>query len=182
MRWSDRLFWLGLRHTWSDWRSALVVIRPATVIGWHRRGFARYWTWKSRRRPCRRPIDVEFRRLVRDMASANPFWDAPRIHGELLKLGSDVSERTVSRLMPRRRRPPSQSWRTFLLNHMLVVNERHLRRMLRAYLAYYHRSRTHLSLRKDTPDARPVQASGSGRILAFPEVGGLHLRCERCAA
>ena len=295
VRWSDRLFWLALRRAWPEWTSALVVLRPATVTGWHRRGFACYWRRKSRARPGRPGIDAELRRLVPEMADANPLWGAPRIHGELLTLGCDVSERTVSRLMPSRRRPPSQTWRTFLqnhvgaiaaldffsptltcrvlfvlvvlahdrrrilhinatahptsewtrqqlreafpwditaryllhdrdttfdvafrqtvrelglasvtaprspwqnpyvervissirrecLDHVLVVNERHLRRVLRAYTAYYHRSRTHLALGKDAPDARPVQASGLGRIVAFPEVGGLHHRYERRAA
>jgi transposase InsO family protein len=231
------------------------------------------------------------------MAVANPLWGAPRIHGELLKLGFAVGERTVSRLMPRRRTPPSQSWRTFLQNHLgstiavdfftvptltcrilfvfvvlahdrrrilhvdvtrhptsawarqqlrealpnetnarfllhdgdttfdaafdrtvhalglstvrtapqspwqnpyvervigsirrecldhvIVVNERHLRWILRAYLAYYHRSRTHLALAKDTPEARAVDTAGVGRIVARAEVGGLHHRYERHAA
>ena len=82
------------------------------------RGFAWYWTRRSRPQGGRPPIGADIRRLVREMAGANPLWGAPRIHGELLKLGFDVSERTVSRLMPRRRKPPSQSWRTFLKNHL----------------------------------------------------------------
>ena len=103
---------------WPGWKSALVVVRPATVIAWHRRGFAWYWTRQSRPRGGRPEIDADIRRLVREMAVANPLWGAPRIHGELLKLAFEVSERTVSRLMPRRRKPPSQSWRTFLKNHV----------------------------------------------------------------
>jgi putative transposase len=95
-----------------------VVVRPATVVAWHRRGFAWYWTRRSRPQGGRPPIAADIRRLVREMAGANPLWGAPRIHGELLKLGFGVSERTVSRLMPRRRKPPSQSWRTFLKNHL----------------------------------------------------------------
>jgi putative transposase len=118
IRWSDRLFWIGLRWAWPDWKSALVVVRPATVVAWHRRGFAWYWTRQSRPRGGRPQIGAEVRRLVQEMAVANPLWGAPRIHGELLKLGFDLSERTVSRLMPRRRQPPSQSWRTFLKNHV----------------------------------------------------------------
>ena len=297
IRWSDRLFWIGLRWAWPDWKSALVVVRPATVVAWHRRGFAWYWTRRSRPRGGRPQIGADVRRLVREMAVANPLWGAPRIHGELLKLGFDVSERTVSRLMPRRRKPPSQSWRTFLKNHLgstvavdffavptltcrilfvfvvlahdrrrilhvnvtrhptsawtrqqlresfpddatarfllhdgdatfdaafgrtaealgltsvrtaprspwqnpyvervigsirrecldhvIVFNERHLRRVLRSYVTYYQRSRTHLALGKDTPEGRAIDPPGSGRIVARPEVGGLHHRYERQAA
>jgi hypothetical protein len=118
IRWSDRLFWVGLRWVWRDWKSALVVVQPATVVAWHRRGFAWYWTRRSRSRGGRPQVGADVRRLVPEMAVANPLWGAPRIHGELLKLGFRVSERTVSRLMPRRRKPPSQSWRTFLKNHL----------------------------------------------------------------
>ena len=295
VRWSDRLFWVGLRLAWPDWKSALVIVRPATVIAWHRRGFA--WRWTRRSRPrCGRPqVGADVRRLTREMARANPVWGAPRIHGELLKLGFEVSERTISRLMPRQRTPPSQTWRTFLenhlgstvaidffsvptltwqilfvfvvlahdrrrilhvnvtqhptsawtrqqlrealphdanarfllhdrdttfdaafgraveafgltavrtaprspwqnpyvervigsirrecLDHVIVFNERHLCRVLRTYVAYYQRSRTHLALGKDAPVERAVQPTG--RIVVRPEVGGLHHRYERQAA
>jgi putative transposase len=118
LRRSDRLFWVGVRLAWPDWKSALMIVRPATVIAWHRRGFAWYWTRRSRPRGGRPQGGADVRRLTREMARANPLWGAPRIHGELLKLGFDVSERTISRLMPRRRTPPSQTWRTFLENHL----------------------------------------------------------------
>ena len=295
VRWSDRLFWVGLRLAWPDWKSALVIVRPATVIAWHRRGFAWYWTRRSRPRGGRPQVGADVRRLTREMARANPLWGAPRIHGELLKLGFEVSERTISRLMPRRRTPPSQTWRTFLenhlgstvaidffavptltcrilfvfvvlahdrrrilhvnvtqhptsawtrqqlreafpndanarfllhdrdttfdaafgraveafgltavrtaprspwqnpyvervigsirrecLDHVIVFNERHLRRVLGTYVAYYQRSRTHLALGKDAPVERAVQPTG--RIVVRPEVGGLHHRYERQAA
>ena len=98
-------------------RQQLAVLKPQTVIGWHRKGFKLYWTWKSRNKGGRPPIDAEIRTLIRRMARENPTWGAPRIHGELLKLGFDVGEATVSRHMPRRRKPPSQSWRTFMRNH-----------------------------------------------------------------
>ena len=101
----DRLFWIGLRLAWPDWKSALVVVRPATVIAWHRRGLAWYWTHRSRPSGGRPQVGADVRRLIREMAVTNLLWGAPRIHGELLKLGFDVSERTISRLMPRRRRP-----------------------------------------------------------------------------
>ena len=116
--WSDRLFWVGLRRAWPDWKSALVIVRPATVIAWHRRGFTGYWTRRSRPRGGRPQVGADLRRLVREITRANPLWDAPRLHGELLKLGFEMSERTISRLMPRRRSPPSQTWRTFLANHL----------------------------------------------------------------
>jgi putative transposase len=297
IRRTDRWFWVGLCRLWPGWATALVVLRPATVIGWHRRGFAWYWTRRSRKTGGRPRVNQDLRRLIHQMAAANPLWGAPRIHGELLTLGLDVSERTVSRLLPRRSRPPSQTWRTFLqnhvgplvavdfltvptitcrllfvlvvlahdrrrilhinvtahptsawtrqqlrealpwgvthryllhdgdavfdaafrdtvdacgmtdvctaprspwqnpyvervmgsirrecLDHVVVLSERHLRRLLHAYLTYYHRSRTHLALGKDAPDPRPVQPADGGRVVAMPEVGGLHHRYERRAA
>ena len=297
VRWSDRLFWVALRRAWTDWRSALVTVRPATVVAWHRRGFVWYWTWRSRPTGGRPRVNGELRRLMGEMAKANPLWVAPRVHGELVKLGLSVSERTVSRLMPRRRRPPSQTWRTFLqnhasalvaldvftvptltgrvlfvlvvlaherrrilhvnvtahptsawtrqqlreafpwdvtprmllhdrdaifdetfrrsiaafgltdvrtaprspwrnpyverligslrrecLDHVVVRNERHLRRVLRAYVDYDHDSRTHLALKKDAPEPRHIAAVETGRVVALPAVGGLHHRYDRRAA
>jgi len=115
----DRVFWMWLSQWWARWREALHVVQPQTVIRWHRQGFRAFWNWKSRRgRTGRPPVDSEIAKLVRTMALANPLWGAPRIHGELLKLGLDVSQRTVGRLMPRRAKPPSQTWRTFLENHV----------------------------------------------------------------
>ena len=294
---ADRLFWIGLRRLWDGWRDSLVLVRPATVVRWHREGFRRYWARKSRCRPGRPRVDPELVRLIRRMATVNPLWGAPRIHGELLKLGIEVSERTVSRHMPRQRKPPSQTWRTFLenhvgdlvsidfftvpsarfqvlfcflllshdrrrvlhfnvtdhptaewtarqiveafpwetapryllrdrdaiygspfrrrvhglgitevltaprapwqnpyaerligsirrecLDHVVVLNSRHLRRVVAEYLAYYHRTRTHLSLCKDSPEPRPVQPPAVGEIVELPQVGGLHHRYERRAA
>jgi hypothetical protein len=116
----DRLFWVTLSRLWSRWREVLVVVKPETVVGWHRWAFRRFWTWRSRhRRLGRPPIGGEVRDLIKRMATANEGWGAPRIHGELLKLGVVISEREVSRLMPpRTRKPPSQTWRTFLDNHV----------------------------------------------------------------
>src|SRR5438093_2819377 len=93
------------------------VVRPETVVGWHRHGFRCYWAWKSRHRRGRPRLGTELRDLIRRMSRANPLWGAPRIHGELLKLGLTVSQATVSKYMVRPRRPPSQAWRTFLKNH-----------------------------------------------------------------
>jgi putative transposase len=294
---SDRLFWIWLSRTWSGWRAALMIVKPATVVEWHRRGFRFYWTKLSQRRVGRPTVSLEVRTLIRQMVTANPLWGAPRIHGELLKLGIKVSERSVSRLMPRRRQPPSQTWRTFLANHVdeiasvdlftvptvtfrvlfclvvlghdrrrvlhfnvtehptahwaaqqlveafpaevrvryllrdrdriygdyfqqrvrglglkevlsaprspwqngyverligsirrecldhvIVVNEQHLRRILRSYFEYYHHTRTHLSVDKDAPDTRPVQLPAMGTVIQISEVGGLHHRYERRAA
>lgn len=297
LRRSDRLFWIGLSRLWREWRSALIVVRPETVLSWHRRGFRLYWSLRSARRGGRPAVSAELTTLIARMGDANPLWGAPRIHGELLKLGLTVSERTVSRLMQRRGRPPSQTWRTFLrnhvadlvavdfftvptatfrivfvfvvlahdrrrvvhfnvtdhptarwtaqqiveafaddtgpsyllrdrdtvynayfrtrvtslglrevltaprspwqnafaervigsvrrecLDHILVFGERHLRRLLKQYFAYYHRSRTHLPLAKDTPEHRPVQRRERGPVIAVPEVSGLHHRYERRVA
>jgi len=113
----DRIFWIVLSSLWKNWRSSLQVVRPETVVRWHRRGFRLYWAWKSRRRWGRPAIGRELRDLIRQMSRANPLWGAPRIHGELLKLGLTVSQATVSKYMVRPRRPPSQAWRTFLKNH-----------------------------------------------------------------
>ena len=298
LRPTDRLFWIGLAKIWTGWRQALVIVTPATVLHWQRRRFREYWTKLSRRAIGGRPqVHPEIKTLIIRMAIANPLWGAPRIHGELLKLGINVAERTVSRLLPKRRPRPPQTWRTFLanhvrelvsldfftvptarlrvlfvlvvlahhrrrvihfnvtehptahwtaqqiveafpddgaplyllrdrdsvyghvfqqrvkgmgiaelltapqspwqnpfaerligsvrrecLNHVLVLSERHLRRILVRYFAYYHRARTHLSLDKDAPDGRPVQLPATGPIVEIPEVGGLHHHYVRLAA
>jgi hypothetical protein len=113
----DRIFWVVLSRLWKSWRNSLHVVRPETVVGWHRQGFRRYWAWKSRRRRGRPAIRTELRDLIRRISRANPLWGAPRIHGELLKLGLTVSQATVSKYMLRPRRPPAQAWRTFWTNH-----------------------------------------------------------------
>jgi len=295
IRW-DRWFWIALATIWKDWRGALWVVQPDTIVRWQRQRFRSYWAELSNR--CgtsgRPPIAKEIRELIQTMARANPLWRAPRIHGELLKLGIEVSERTVSRVLRTVERPPSQTWKTFLknhvgeivaidfftvptirlrvlfvflvmehqrrkvlhfgvtehpsaewaaqqlvealterdakpylirdrdatygnefrrriqslgikeiitaprspwqnafaerligsirrecLDHIVVLNQRHLRKMLRNYLAYYHRSRTHLALEKDAPEPRAIMSQGA--IIAIPQVGGLHRRYERRA-
>jgi putative transposase len=115
---ADRLLWTWLSRIWKEWRSAVVIVRPETVIAWHRRAFRFFWTWKSRRRLGRPTIPPAVRALIRTMSQSNPLWGAPRIHGELLKLGIDVSQATVAKYLVRHRRLPSQSWRTFLTNHV----------------------------------------------------------------
>ncbi len=291
----DRLLWVLLYRLWPRCLEAMVLVKPATVIQWHRQGFRLFWRWRSRSgRPL---VHREVRKLIRQMSIANPLWGAPRIHGELLKLGIEISQATVAKYMVRRRGTPSQNWRTFLrnhaegiaaidmfvvasasfrllyvtvilaherrriihtavtehptaawlsgqvteafpwdtaplyllrdrdgsygtyfcsrveamgiaevitaprspwqnayvervigsirrecLDHILVFNERHLRRVLSSYVDYYQRTRTHLSLDKDCPDTRPVMPPRIGKVVTIPQVGGLHHRYERLAA
>ena len=113
----DRLLFVLLSRLVPTTLDALTVIRPATVIRWHRAGFRAYWRWKSRPRGGRPRTPREIRQLIRNMSIANPLWGAPRIHGELLKLGIDVGQTTVAQYMAKRGRPPFQGWRTFLHNH-----------------------------------------------------------------
>jgi transposase InsO family protein len=293
---ADRLLWVWLYRTWPKVLDAMVLVKPATVIDWHRKGFRLYWRRRSRH--LGRPgINREVRDLIRKMSTANPLWGAPRIHGELLKLGIEVSQATVGRYLPWRPKVPSPTWRSFLRNHMhdtaavdlfvvvtarfrllyalivlsherrkilhfdvtpnptqgwlarqiteafpwdtaprfllrdrdasygptfrnrvqamaieqvvtaprspwqnayveriigsirrecldhvIIFDERHLRRVLSAYFEYHHRSRTHLSLDKDCPEPRPIHPRSAGTVVAFPQVGGLHHRYERRAA
>jgi putative transposase len=295
---ADRLLWVWLCTVWQDWRSGVFIIKASTVLGWHSNAFRLFWTWKIRRGKVGRPaVPKEVRQLIRTMSRENPIWGAPRIYGELLKLGIEIGETSVSKYMVRRRKPPSQTWRTFLenhvksmvsvdffavptirfqilyvflvlahdrrrlvhfavtahptaewtaqqmreafpwdtapryllrdrdrifgkdfvdqvkamgikqvlsaprspwqrayvervigtirrecLDHMIVFNERCLYRHLQSFINYSHRSRTHLALEKDSPEPRPIPPPPSGRIIAFPEVGGLHHRYERRAA
>ncbi len=294
----DRLLWVILSKIWNDWRMSLTLVRPETVIRWHKKGFRYYWRWKSRPRWLGRPkISKDLRELIRKMSQENPLWGAPRIHGELLKLGIEVSQATVSKYMVRHRKPPSQPWRTFLknhahdiisidfftvpsatfrvlyvflvllndrrevihfnvtyspsafwsgqqiveafpwdtapkylirdrdkkygvefvsrvesmginqvlisaqspwqnpfveriigsirrecLDHVIVFNEKHLRRILKSYFQYYHESRTHLGLEKDCPKPRSVETIDSGPIHSELMLGGLHHRYYRQAA
>jgi integrase len=113
----DRLVFAALYRLAPGVLDALTILKPETVIRWHRAGFRAYWRWKSRPGGGRPKTSAEIRQLIRGMSIANPLWGAPRIHGELLKLGIDVGQTTVAKYMARRRRPPSQGWKTFLLNH-----------------------------------------------------------------
>src|SRR3984893_2524850 len=113
----DRLIFVWLYRFFPAILNAIIVVKPETVIRWHRRGFRAYWRWKSRRRGGRPKIDREIRDLIRRMSKENSLWRAPRIHGELLKLGIEVAQSTVARYMTRRQGPPSQGWKTFLRNH-----------------------------------------------------------------
>ena len=119
LRLRDRVFWVWLSRLWPDWRSALAIVQPETVIKWQRHGFRLYWSWKSRAdRPGRPHIKREVRDLIRRMSRENPTWGAPRILSELLLLGHDVAEATVAKYMVRQRQPPSRTWQTFLANHV----------------------------------------------------------------
>src|SRR5215813_10274090 len=119
----DRLFWTVLRSTWSRWKDALVIVQPKTVVGWHRAGFRLYWRWKSRPRGGRPRISEEIRVLIRRLAQENSGWGAPKIHGELQKLGFVLSERTAARYLRRiqRRGDPAKKWLAFLRNHREAI-------------------------------------------------------------
>ena len=121
LRGSDRALLVWMTRLWPSLLGMAQVVEPATILRWHRAGYRSYWRWKSRKRAGRPRIDRELRDLIRRMNRENPLWGAPRIHGELLKLGFELAESTVSRYMMRRRRPPSQSWRTFLRNHAEAI-------------------------------------------------------------
>jgi hypothetical protein len=117
LRNTDRLLFVWLYRLYPSIPDAITIVEPETVIRWHRRGFRAYWRWKSRRRGGRPRINRDIRDLIRQMNRENPLWGAPRIHGELLMLGIEIAESSVSRYMCRRRQPPSQEWKTFLRNH-----------------------------------------------------------------
>lgn len=113
----DRLIFVGLYRLFLKVCDALAIVKPDTIVRWHRAGFRSYWRWKSRPRGGRPTVPLEVRELLREMSIANPLWGAPRIHGELLKLGIDIGQTNVAKYMARRRGPPSQGWKTFLHNH-----------------------------------------------------------------
>jgi len=297
LRKRDRIFWVWLSKVRANWRSLLVTVKPDTVVRWHRQGFGLYWRWKSRRRAPGRPrVEREIRDLTRRMSKENATWGAPRIQSELRLLGYDVAEATASKYMTREMNPPSQTWRTFLenhvdglasidfftvptatfrilycfivlcherrrivhvnvtarpiqhwtaqqlveafpfdeapryvirdrdsiygewfrrrvrsmgveevviaprspwqnpfvervigsirrecLDHIIIWDERHLLRTLPSYFEYYHDSRTHLSLGRNAPHPREVEPRPRGKVVAIPEVGGLHHRYTRAA-
>jgi transposase InsO family protein len=295
----DRAFWTILSRTWSRWANVLAIVQPATVVGWHRRGFARFWTMKSKH-VGRPPITAELIALIERIATQNPLWSRRRIAGELAKLGHDVSKDTVAKYMPkpgrRPRQPPSITWGTFLrahlagtiavdflvvptatfnllyvffvlslerrrllhinvtshpyaawtaqqiveavgfdsniarlirdrdgiygaafnarvnnlgirqiriaprspwenphaerfvgtlrrevLDHVIVLGERHLLRLVRLHAAYYNEDRPHMALRRDAPIPRIVEPTSCGPVVALPRVDGLHHRYARAA-
>jgi putative transposase len=292
-----KLFWVALKAFWSGWTKPLVLVTPRTVAHWHRVGFRLYWTWVSRAKQVggRNRVRKEVRTLIFRMVAENPTWGAPRIHGELLKLGFDLSERSVSRWVRRAPKDPflAKRWLTFLrnhreaiaamdfftvptltfgvlycffvighdrrkilhfnvtrnpnalwvaqqfreawaykhphrfllfdrdskfgadvvsavrdigsqptrtafrspwqngvaerwvgscrrdlLDHVIVLNERHLKRLMAEYVRYYHEDRTHLGLAKDTPGGRPIaiRPGAESKIQSLPRLDGLHHR------
>ena len=295
----DKVFWVAVRRLWPNWKQALVVVTPETVVRWHRTGLRLHWKLISKvRRPMgRRPTPQEVRELIFRRVRQNPTWGAPHVHGELLMLGFDLSEGTVSRWIKRAPRVPESAkrWLTFLrnhreaiaamdffavptitfgmiycffvishdrrhilhfnvtkhptsrwvvqqwreafpfgsaprfllfdrdckygfevpaavrslnmrpvrtsfespwqngmaerwvescrrdlLDHILAVNERHLKRLLSEYVRYYQEDRTHLGLRKDTPENR-IPSQGIGRVVSSARLGGLHHGYHRAA-
>ena len=115
---ADRCLWVWLSRLWADWRSSLIIVTPETVIAWHRQGFRWYWTWKTRGRTGRPQVPKDTRDLIRKLSRENALWGAPRIRSELQKLGIKISEASVAKYMIRHPKPPSQTWRTFLDNHV----------------------------------------------------------------
>ena len=297
---AEKLFWVILRRLWPQWKWALVLIQPETVVRWHRAGFKLYWTWLSRhrKRAGRRCVSRELRELIFRMMAENRTWGAPRIHGELKMLGFDISERTVLRWKAPRSTEPAERWAAFLANHreaiaamdfftvptltfgvlycffviahdrrrilhcnvtrhptsawvsqqlreafpydmqskylifdratnfsgevidtvksfgiqpkrtsfrspwqngvaerfvgscrrdlldhVIVLDERHLKRLMTEYARYYHDDRTHLGLDKQTPEDRKATQgiSAGGRVISMPRLGGLHHRYDLAA-
>src|SRR6267378_845347 len=121
LRGSDRALMVWLTRLWPSLLGAAHVVQPETILRWHRAGFTAFWRWKSRKRAGRPKIDRGLRDLIRRMSRENSEWGASRIHGELLMLGFEVAESTVSKYMMRHRGPPSQTWRTFLRNHAEAI-------------------------------------------------------------
>jgi putative transposase len=281
----ERAFWVVLLRCFSDWRSWLVLVKPDTVVRWHRQGFRLYWRWKSGGQLGRPAIPQDVQALIRRIASEYSLWGVPRIQAELRLLGHDLAESTVAKYVPRRRKPPSTTWKSFLrnhavsiaaidfftvptatfrnlyvflvlrqdrrrvvhfavaqqlreafpfdeapryllrdndgiyghetsccleqlgieevrtspgspwqnafierligtirrelLDHVVVLNERHLEKLLSEFLAYYHQARCHRSLDRNSPMPRPIEAVG--KVEAIQVLGGLHHRYRRAA-
>jgi hypothetical protein len=155
---ADRLLWAWLSRTWAGWRDVLVFVRPSTVIAWQRRRFRDHWSRLSRARPGRPAVAKAVQELIRRMSSANPGWGSPRMVGELAKLSIGVAKSTI------------------------VLDERHLRRLLDDYVEHYHRWRCHRSLAMDCPAPRSLQGPEHGDVVEVAEAGGLYRHYERRAA
>jgi hypothetical protein len=181
LRRRDRLFGVSLSRLWKDWREALIIVKPETVIKWHREGFRLYWRWKSKAPVGRPKIDQEIRELIRRMSRENPLWGSPRIQAELSLLGFNVTERTVAKYRNSYIERVIGSIRRECLDHLIVINEDHLRRILRKYLDYYHNCRPHQSLERNSPTPRKIETPSNGKIFAIPQVGGLHHLYSRAA-
>jgi transposase InsO family protein len=192
----DRIFWVVVSRIWSGWRGALLIVKPDKVVRRHRQGFKAYWRRKSRSgKRGRPPLDPAIKSMVIKMAIANPTWGAaPRfllrdrdsIYGDTFR--QRVLSMGIEEVMAAYESPWQNAYverlhgsvRRECLDHVIVFNENHLRRVLGDYLAYYHEDRTHLELAKETPTSRPTssRASPSAKLVALPRVGGLHHRYE----
>jgi putative transposase len=296
LRRQDRFFWVMLSRLWKGWREVLIIVKPETVVKWHRQGFRLYWRWKSKAPIGRPQIDKEIRELIRRMSRENPLWGTPRLQAELRLLGFEVAERTVAKYRVRSKKPPSQTWKSFLrnhvgqigavdfftvhtmsfhilycfiimlhdqrkvahfnvtahptvvwtaqqmieafpedkapryplrdrdqiygeefslrvagmqieevisaprspfqnpyvermigsirrecLDHLIIINEDHLRRILGECFDYYHNSRPHQSLERNSPVPRKIEPQAMGKVIAIPQVGGLHHLYRRAA-
>jgi putative transposase len=117
----DRLFWVILSKLWKNWREVLLIVKPQTVVKWHRQGFRLYWRWKSKAPIGRPKINKEIRELIRRMSRENPLWGTPRPRSELRLLGFEVAEATVAKYRIKNAKPPSQTWKTFLANHAKLI-------------------------------------------------------------
>jgi hypothetical protein len=176
LRPTDRFLWVWLSCLWPGWQEALACVQPRTVSAWQKKRCRNYWRRLSQSGKPGRPASVkEVRKLIQAMWQPHPTWGSPRIVGELQKLGSDVAKSTVETYRPKVRK---------LLDHVIVLNKRHLVRLLTDYLSYYHRFRTHLALDMDRPVPRAVEPPEWGPARAVPAVGGLHhhYEYERIAA
>ena len=165
LRQRDRVFWVLLSALWPDWHSALVIVKPETVLGWRRRGFRLYWCWKSRsRKPGRPPINEEIRKLIRQMSQENLTWGAPRIESELRLLGYAVAERTVAKYMMRAPSSPTQTWRTFLKNHSLDMMDIDVVKACKSTLHQFYGFALLPHVRRWTSHIRSAMTDGAGEL------------------
>ena len=165
LRQRDRVFWVLLSALWPDWRSALVIVKPETVLGWRRRGLRLCWCWKSRsRKPGRPPINEEIRKLIRQMCQENLTWGAPRIESELRLLGYAVAERTVAKYMMRAPLSPTQTWRTFLKNHSLDMMDIDVVKACKSTLHQFYRFALLSHVRRLTSQMRSAMTDGAGEL------------------
>ncbi len=182
---ADRLLWCFIAKFWADWRTTLYFVQPRTVITWQKKRFRDYWRALSQSaKPGRPQISRELRKLIERMWEANPTWGSPKIVAELAMLGIDVAKSTVD--IDEVITAPASPWqnayaervigtlRRELFDHVIVFNERHLKRLMSSYLDYYHPWRTHQSLDRDAPDGRPVRAAEPCNVVELPAVHGLH--------
>ncbi len=172
----DRLFWVILSRLWSRWRSSLIIVQPGAVLKWRRQGLRLVFGRRhdGRWRGGRPRVDAEVRELIAQMARLNLLWGAPRIHGELLKVGFTVSEATVSRYLRRLPRPGSQRWATFIRNHLLLTHWLRSGPGIQAAFGpgAFRSGGPSTGIRVPKPGARPADAPG------FPATRGQDVRCQ----